>query len=288
MVTVVAFHAHPDDEVLATGGTLARLAAEGHRVVIVVASDGWMGARTEPGASTRLDELRASAAVLGAARVEHLGYADSGTGPVLFPDPPDRQRFVRADIDEAAERLAALIRAEHADVLLSYDAQGGYGHRDHVRVHDVGARAAELTGVRVLEATAPREYVRLVFGTLRALRLVVRHQPADIRTWGTPRAAITLRVNVRRYARQKQAALAAHRSVVQGTGRLARLMRLLLALPVPVFGLVLGREWFTETGAATSGSPDCDARAWASNRHGRPPRGSAGGRAALPPVGERA
>ena len=288
MVTVVAFHAHPDDEVLATGGTLARLAAEGHRVVIVVASDGWMGARTEPGSSTRLDELRASAAVLGAARVEHLGYADSGTGPVLFPDPPDRQRFVRADIDEAAERLAALIRAEHADVLLSYDAQGGYGHRDHVRVHAVGARAAELTGVRVLEATAPREYVRVVFSALRALRLVVRHQPADIRTWGTPRAAITLRVNVRRYARQKQAALAAHRSVVQGTGRLAWLMRLLLALPAPVFGLVLGREWFTEAGAAASGSPGCDARASGTKRRGRPPRGSAGGRAALPPVGERA
>jgi LmbE family N-acetylglucosaminyl deacetylase len=259
MATIVAFHAHPDDEVLATGGTLARLAAEGHRVVIVVASDGWMGARSEPGSGTRLNELRASAAVLGAARVEHLGYADSGQGPVLFPDPPDRQRFVRASIDEAAGRLAALIQAEHADVLLSYDAQGGYGHRDHVRVHAVGARAAELTRVRVLEATAPREYVRLVFRGLRALRLVVRHQPAEIRTWGTPRASITLRVNVRRYARQKQAALAAHRSVVQGTGRLARLMRLLIALPAPIFGLVLGREWFAETKPPKPVGPDRDA-----------------------------
>jgi LmbE family N-acetylglucosaminyl deacetylase len=250
MTTVVAFHAHPDDEVLATGGTLARLAAEGHRVVIVSASDGWMGARTEPGADTRLDELRASAALLGAARVEHLGYADSGHGPVLFPDPPDRQRFVRASVDEAAERLAELIRAENADLLLSYDACGGYGHRDHVHVHAVGARAAELTGVRVLEATAPREYVRLVTGALRTLRLVVRLDE-ETQTWFTPRAAITHRVNVRRYARQKQAALAAHRSVVQGTGRFARLMRLLLAVPAPVFGLVLGREWFAEAAPKT-------------------------------------
>ena len=255
MATIVAFNAHPDDEVLTTGGTLARLAAEGHRVVIVVASDGWMGAVSEPGASTRLDELRASAALLGAARVEHLGYADSGHGPVLFPDPPDRQRFVRAGVDEAAERLAELIRAEHADLLLSYDARGGYGHRDHIHVHAVGARAAELTGVRVLEATAPREYIFLVVGALRALRLVVRHNRAEMRTWFTPRAAITHRVNVRRYARQKQAALGAHRSVVQGTGRLARLMRLLLVLPAPVFGLVLGREWFAEADDTKTGPP---------------------------------
>lgn len=255
MKTVVAFHAHPDDEVLATGGTLARLAAEGHRVVIVSASDGWMGARTEPGADTRLDELRASAALLGAARVEHLGYADSGHGPVLFPDPPDRQRFVRASVDEAAERLAELIRAEHADVLLSYDACGGYGHRDHIHVHVVGARAAELTGVRVLEATAPREYVRLVTSALRALRLVVRLDE-EAQTWFTPRAAITHRVNVHRYARQKQAALAAHRTVAEGTGRFARLMRLLVALPTPVFGLVLGREWFAEPAPKTASGKD--------------------------------
>ena len=58
---------------------------------------------------------------------------------------------------EAAEKLAALLTEEHADLLLSYDSQGGYGHRDHVRVHQVGARAAELTGVRVVEATVPRE-----------------------------------------------------------------------------------------------------------------------------------
>src|SRR6266702_3152091 len=107
MATVVAFHAHPDDEALLTGGTLAR--------------------------------------------VEHLGYADSGHGPVLFPDPPGRVRFVRADLDEAATKLAALIRAERADLLMSYDERGGYGHRDHVRVHDVGARAARLAGVRVVE-----------------------------------------------------------------------------------------------------------------------------------------
>ena len=156
MATVVAFHAHPDDEVLLTGGTLAKLADQGHRVVIVVASDGVMGDATAPGAGTRLNELRASASVLGAARVVHLGYADSGHGPVLFADPPDRARFVRADIDEAAARLVSLLRDERAQVLLSYDAGGGNGHRDHIRVHEVGARAAELAGTIRVQARRSR------------------------------------------------------------------------------------------------------------------------------------
>lgn len=220
----MAFHAHPDDEVLLTGGTLAKLAAEGHRVVIVVATDGSMGEASD----RRLRELRASAQALGAARVAHLGYADSGHGPVLYPDPPGRVRFTRADADEAAARLAAILREEQAGLLLSYDAGGGYGHRDHVKVHQVGARAARLAGeVRVLEAIWPR----------------------------SPRAAITHRVNVRRYAAQKQAALAAHRSQLSGGGRAARLMRLLSRLPVPVFRILLGYEWFAEPGAGRSPDP---------------------------------
>jgi LmbE family N-acetylglucosaminyl deacetylase len=245
MATVVAFHAHPDDEVLATGGTLAKLADQGHRVVIVVACDGAMDAP-----NSRLEEFRASAAILGAARAEHLGYADSGHGPLFYPDPPGRVRFARADTAEAAGKLAALLREEHADLLLSYDAQGGYGHRDHVKVHEVGAAAAELAGVRVLEATAPRELIVHGVRVLRGLGLVARFDLTDARAAGTPRAAITHRVNVRRYAAKKQAALAAHHSPLNGTGRSARLFRLAIALPAPVFAVLAGREWFTEPAAA--------------------------------------
>jgi LmbE family N-acetylglucosaminyl deacetylase len=256
VATVVAFHAHPDDEALLTGGTLARLAAEGHRVIIVVATDGVTDPASDPGGQARLDELRASASVLGAARVVHLGYADSGHGPVLFPDPPGRTRFVRAEVGEAAAKLAALIAEEHADLLLSYDPQGGYGHRDHIKVHQVGARAAQMTGTRVLEATLPRELVTGLFTLMRLLRFAVRYEPAEIRGIFTPRSAITHRVTVRRYARQKQAALAAHRSFPRSGGRSARLARAMLALPVPVFGFVFGREWFTEPGAAASARGD--------------------------------
>ncbi len=255
VTTVVAFHAHPDDEVLLTGGTLAKLAAEGHRVVIVVATDGSMGQALD----RRLAELRASADTLGAARVVHLGYADSGHGPVLLPDPPGRTRFARADLDEAAARLAVILREENAGLLLSYDAAGGYGHRDHIKVHQVGARAAQLAGgVRVLEATWPRQFYPRLYLAAGLGRLVDRYRPWAAGMAGSPRAAITHRVNVRQYAAQKQAALVAHRSQHSGSGRAVRLMRLMIRLPVPVFRVLFGYEWFSEPDAGSS--PPRDAR----------------------------
>lgn len=251
MATIVAFHAHPDDEALLTGGTIARLAAEGHRVIIVVASDGDMWADPDHGPGRRLDELRASAAILGAHKAVHLGYADSGHGPVLFEDPPGRTRFARADVEEAAGKLAGLLTDERADLLLSYDPQGGYGHRDHVRVHQVGARAAELSGVRVVEATVPRELVARFARVLLLLRLVTRHRLDEMRGYGMPRSAITHRVDVRRYAAQKRAALAAHRTPVSGRGRSARLFRALIRSPLPIYRAVCGTEWFAEPGGWT-------------------------------------
>jgi LmbE family N-acetylglucosaminyl deacetylase len=251
VATIVAFHAHPDDEVLLTGGTIARLAADGHRVVIVVACDGavWNG----PDQGRRLAELRASAAVLGAAKVVHLGYADSGHGPLLYEDPPGRTRFARADVDEAAGKLAALLTEEHADLLLSYDPHGGYGHRDHIQVHQVGERAAALTSVRVVEATVPRELALRLGRPLLLLRLLSRHTLDEMRGYGTPNAAITHRIDVRRYAGPKRAALAKHRTQISGRGRSARLFRALTRLPLPAFRVIWGTEWFTEPGGRTGG-----------------------------------
>jgi LmbE family N-acetylglucosaminyl deacetylase len=246
MATVVAFHAHPDDEVILTGGTLASAAAQGHRVVVVTATDG----RTddEPD-DTRLGELRSSTSILGAHRVECLGYADSGYGPAFYPDPVGRIRFARADVDEAARRLAAVLEAEDADVLLSYESNGGYGHRDHVQVHHVGKRAAELAGTpRLLEATMPRELLRRIAEVCRLLRLPAPYDPDVARTAYAPRAAITHRINVRRFARQKRDAFAAHRSQI-GTGPGARLFGVLLALPPQVFGLIFSHEWFVDPAA---------------------------------------
>jgi LmbE family N-acetylglucosaminyl deacetylase len=146
------------------------------------------------------------------------------------------------------------LREEGADLLLSYDPVGGYGHPDHIRVHEVGTLAAQLTGVRVLEATAPRELAIQALAVLNAVRLVVRHPMRDVRGYGTPRSAITHRVNVRRHAVAKRAALAAHMAPAKGEkrkGRMSRLFGLAVALPAPVFGLFFGREWFAEPGAGS-------------------------------------
>jgi LmbE family N-acetylglucosaminyl deacetylase len=254
--TLVAFHAHPDDEALLTSGTMARAAAEGNRVVLVVATDGglglassdFVGASDTKLGSVRMAELRVSARALGTARVETLGYADSGLGPETPPDPPDRVRFVRADPEEAAERLAAILREERADVLLTYDANGGYGHRDHVKVHHVGARAAELAGTPcVLQATVPRDLL------LRGIRLAAKvyrfppeFEPSSFERAYSASAVVTHRIDVRRYASQKRASMRAHASQSSADGGADRTLAAFLRIPRPLFDLVFGREWFVD------------------------------------------
>ncbi|MEV4624018.1 PIG-L family deacetylase [Asanoa sp. NPDC049573] len=237
--TVVAFQAHPDDEALLTAGTMARAAAAGHRVVMVVATDGDPGGAGGLGA-IRLAETRRSAGVLGVARVEHLGYADSGLGPGRA----GRAAFVSAPVGEAAERLAAILREERADVLLSNDRNGGYGHRDHIRVHEVGALAVRLAGTaRCLQATIPRETVRWAVG------LASRFGPFDAgeldRAYSA-RSDITHRIPVHRYVSRKRASLRAHASQTAAKGGADRTLAALLRIPRPVYDLVAGWEWFID------------------------------------------
>ncbi|MFD4461737.1 PIG-L deacetylase family protein [Nocardia sp. NPDC058480] len=248
MATVVALHAHPDDEILLTGGTLAKLADAGHRTVIVVACDGHME-QFDQLVAPRLCELQASAGILGVVRVEHLGYADSGHGPILYPNPPGRTLFARADLEEAAERLAAILREECPEVLLSYDRHGGYGHRDHVRIHELGAMAAAKAGVpRVLDATLPRELLVKLVAPAR----LFGYAATAIRGGFTARSDITHRIDVRAFAAQRLAALAEHRSILEGGGRFARIARGLCWIPAPVRTRLFRWEWFAEEGI----SPD--------------------------------
>jgi LmbE family N-acetylglucosaminyl deacetylase len=253
--TLVSFHAHPDDEALLTGGTLARAAAEGHRVVVVVATAGeaglTAGSRDELGAR-RLAELAISARALGCVRVECLGYADSGHDGDHRPP----GAFADADIETAAARLATLLVEERADVLTTYDPAGGYGHADHVQVHRVGRRAAELAGTpSVLEATLNRAALLRGVSLLACLPRLGRHfDTTPLQTAYSSPEVLTHAVDVRRYAARKRAALAAHATQSSG-GPGPRTVSVLLRLPRPLFRLVAGREWFVECGRSPTRPP---------------------------------
>ncbi len=248
---LVSFHAHPDDESFLTGGTLAKAAAEGHRVVLVTATDGGRGlASVADGtgsalAGRRATELEDAAAALGCARVVRLGYLDSG----LDAGQAGSDTFSRADADEVAVTLAAILVEERADVLTVYDPRGGYGHPDHVQVHHAGTKAAALAGTPVvLEATLDGDLAS------RALRLMalVRSPfggaaPLGRREIFTPRRLITHRVDVTKHLSAKRRAMAAHVSQQHADGQVRMLTRF-LRLPDRLFALVCGREWFVEQG----------------------------------------
>lgn len=249
MVTAVFFHAHPDDEAIATGGTMARMAADGHRVVLVTATRGELGevpdgylSAGETLAERRADELAAACAVLGVARHEYLGYGDSGMEGEDTNNDPDC--FWQADVEEAAERLAVLLRAEGADVLTAYDEHGNYGHPDHVQVHRVGLRAAVLAGVpRVFMATINRTYLlSLLESEENAALLGTQDERPPIDNLGVGEERITTAVDVSGYLDHKRRAMEAHGSQISETS-------FFLSMPPEAFAAVWGTEWYIRVGA---------------------------------------
>ena len=152
--TLMAVHAHPDDETIGMGGTMAKAVAAGRRVVLVTGTRGEMGEIVVSDMDTadnhrRLGEIRAgelerAMGILGITEWENLGYRDSDMmGRVGNQDP---RSFWQADLDEAARRLVWMIRRYQPDVVTTYNEFGGYGHPDHIRVHDVTVRAFPRAG----------------------------------------------------------------------------------------------------------------------------------------------
>jgi LmbE family N-acetylglucosaminyl deacetylase len=247
--TIVCFHAHPDDESIITGGVMARAAEAGNRVVLVVATRGehaGFGHDTLEAGETitdrRVVETQRAADVLGVSRVEFLGYVDSGMMGTPENDAPGS--FWSAELDEAAGRLADLLREENADVLTIYDDRGTYGHPDHIQVHRVGSRAAELAGTPVvLEATMSRDHlVRMMAEHRGDLPESADAPPADAIDVGVDEAVITTKVDVRDFLTQKRAAMAAHGSQIPESS-------FFLSMPPKMFSAAFGYEWFIRRGA---------------------------------------
>jgi LmbE family N-acetylglucosaminyl deacetylase len=259
--TVVFFHAHPDDEAIFTGGTMALLAAAGWRVVLVLATAGEQGEASAlvgpevPLAVRRMGETARAAECLGAQRVEFLGYHDSGldgstaaaAGTTVAGRPLGA--FADAPVDEASARLAAILAEERPAALVSYDARGIYGHVDHVQVHRVGlAAAAEAAVPTVYESTVDREYLHFV-ETHLVVEATIAAQP-ERRVEGLGLAAAPLglstvevdcTVDVRPVLPVKRRAMAAHASQIPETSSAMR-------LPDAGFAAVYGYEWYARRG----------------------------------------
>jgi LmbE family N-acetylglucosaminyl deacetylase len=274
VTTIVCFHAHPDDECIGTGGTMARAAAAGHRVVLVVATRGERGeptpgvlAEDEPLWERRIAETYESARVLGVQRVEFLGYVDSGM--MGEPSNGSPYSFWTASVEHAATRLAAILVEESADVLTIYDDHGGYGHPDHIQVHRVGVRAAELAGTpRVFQGTMNRDQIRrsieifrddaetndgdgtALDGTAVDEALADRAERIDdVENFGKPEAEITHAIDVSDLVGLKRAAMLAHRSQIADDSWF-------LMMEPESFGTAFGTEWYIEWGATRAdGAP---------------------------------
>ncbi|MER0449921.1 PIG-L family deacetylase [Streptomyces sp. Edi4] len=244
-LTLMAVHAHPDDEATGTGGVLARYAAEGIRTVLVTCTDGGCGdgpGGVKPGdpghdpaavAAMRRDELKASCAVLNISHLEMLDYADSGMMGWSTNDAPGS--FWRTPVAEGAARLAELMRRYEPDVVVTYDENGFYGHPDHIQANRVTMAALAMIEQtpKVYWTTAPRSLMRRFGELMREFNPdAPEPDPAEAAAMaeiGLPDEEITTWVDTSAYGTQKFDALAAHAS--QGEN---------------IFFLRMGVERFTE------------------------------------------
>ena len=246
MATLVLFHAHPDDEAIGTGGTIAKAVKDGHRVVLVTATRGENGeypegflAEGETLAERREQEMADAVDVLGIARHVFLGYRDSGM--MGTPENDDPSSFWQADVEEAAQRLARILDEEHADVLTLYDENGIYGHPDHIKVWQVGVRAGELAHTpKVYETTVNRTRWRR---QAEQMDPPPTDEPRTIEfPLGVEEDVITTAIDVREFVDKKKEAMRAHKSQITEDS-------FFMKMPDEVFAEGFGTEWFILRGA---------------------------------------
>ncbi|MEA2627590.1 MAG: hypothetical protein QOJ10_50 [Chloroflexota bacterium] len=218
MGTLLLVHAHPDDEAISTGGAMMKAKGEGHRVVLVTSTRGEAGEiynmdekATRPHlGEVRTKELETAAKILGVDRLEFLGYRDSGM--VGTRENEDPRSYHQAPLDEAAAKLAAILREERPDVVVTYDADGTYGHPDHIKAHHVTNAALD-----VLEKEGWRPSKVYYTAIPRSLMEKFMEQVPEedrrndtIRIIGTPDELVTTRVEVSDFVDRKREAFAAH------------------------------------------------------------------------------
>ncbi|TMD97363.1 MAG: hypothetical protein E6I72_06810 [Chloroflexi bacterium] len=220
MATLLLVHAHPDDEAISTGGVMLKAKAHGHRVVLVTATRGEAGEiynMDEEASRPRLGEIRTqelmnAAEILGVDRLEILGYRDSGM--VDTQDNKDPRSFHQAKLEEAAGKLAVLIREERPAVVVTYAEDGVYGHPDHIKAHQVTNAALDV----IEHEGSPVKKVYYTAIPRSRMEAFVEQMPEEarraadnnMRIAGTPDELITTEIDVHDYLTQKRDAFRSH------------------------------------------------------------------------------
>ncbi len=257
-LTLMAVHAHPDDESISTGGVLARYAEEGLRTVLVTCTGGEVGEIADPGLATpetlvevRRRELREACEILRVGRLHLLGYRDSGM--MGTPDNEHPASFYQASFDEATARLVALVRQERPQVLVTYDENGFYGHPDHIKAHQITVAAYEAAGdparwpeageawqpAKLYYTAVARSKIKNFGRLLREAGIEAPFEGGEAREpdIGTPDELITTEVDVSPQVERKRQALMAHASQMGPEVFFAK-------MPPALFYRIFGRESF--------------------------------------------
>jgi LmbE family N-acetylglucosaminyl deacetylase len=261
-LTMMAVHAHPDDEASSTGGVLATYAAQGIRTVVVTCTNGEFGdaqGGVKPGqdghderevARQRLAELRESCAILGVTNLELLGYHDSGMPEWDYKDRPDA--FCNIPQAKVAERITGLIERYRPQVLITYDDQGPYQHPDHLHASLCAQAAFADSGISAklyLSALRSSDF-RKVWDALRELGEEVPDfrsmDPEALRRGEESELRITTTVDIRPVLGRKRDALFAHHSQISESW--------FSKLPPEVAEVTFGRESFIRA-SDTTGAP---------------------------------
>jgi N-acetyl-1-D-myo-inositol-2-amino-2-deoxy-alpha-D-glucopyranoside deacetylase len=275
-------HAHPDDETIGTGATMAKYAAAGDRVTLVTCTLGEEGEILVPElqhlAADRDDELgpyregelAAAMAVLGVADHRFLGgpgrWRDSGMMGLASNDNP--ACFWRADIDEAVGALVAVMREVRPQVVISYNDVGGYGHPDHIQAHRITVAAFDASGdpgrypaagepwipVKLYETAIPISVLRAGYDALKELGEAAPFgiTDPDQLSFGIPDNEVTTVIDAREQLNAKVAAMRAHRTQISVDGPF-------FALSNNIGQSAFGVEYFRLTrGVAPSGGQESD------------------------------
>ena len=236
---IVFVHAHPDDETVGTGATIARYAAEGAHVTLVTCTLGEEGeihvpelldlaaSEADQLGGYRLVELERACAALGVTDHRFLGgagrYRDSGM--MGTPANEHARAFWGADLDTAARHLLEVIREIRPQVLVTYDDNGLYGHPDHIQAHRVSMRAAELAAAdgtapaKVYWSAVPRSVLEAgmrAFAESSDNPFEGIERPEDL-PFGTPDDEIAARIEATGHAEAKRAAIRAHATQIPPT-----------------------------------------------------------------------